>query len=116
MTSIVMDASAVLALVRDEPGADKVGPHVGRARFRRSTSRKSLRSFYSAAWMPPPSARFSTSFVWISELTTWTPPMRRPDCTHRQESSDVASVLVPVWRSRSSWAFPPSLLIANGRR
>jgi len=26
-----MDASAVLALVRDEPGADKVTPHVGRA-------------------------------------------------------------------------------------
>lgn len=31
MTSVVMDASAVLALVRDEPGADKVVPHVGRA-------------------------------------------------------------------------------------
>lgn len=31
MTSVVMDASAVLALVRDEPGADKVAPHVGRA-------------------------------------------------------------------------------------
>jgi len=31
MTSVVMDASAVLALVRDEPGADKVGPYVGRA-------------------------------------------------------------------------------------
>jgi ribonuclease VapC len=31
MTSVVMDASALLALVRDEPGADKVGPHVGRA-------------------------------------------------------------------------------------
>ncbi|WP_010164983.1 type II toxin-antitoxin system VapC family toxin [Sphingomonas sp. PAMC 26617] len=31
MTSVVMDASAVLALVRDEPGADKVGPHVGQA-------------------------------------------------------------------------------------
>jgi ribonuclease VapC len=31
MTSVVMDASAVLALVRDEPGADKVIPHVGRA-------------------------------------------------------------------------------------
>lgn len=31
MTSAVLDASAVLALVRDEPGADKVAPHVGRA-------------------------------------------------------------------------------------
>ena len=31
MTSVVLDASAVLALVRDEPGADKVVPHVGRA-------------------------------------------------------------------------------------
>jgi ribonuclease VapC len=31
MTPVVLDASAVLALVRDEPGADKVGPHVGRA-------------------------------------------------------------------------------------
>ncbi|RYF22944.1 MAG: PIN domain-containing protein [Oxalobacteraceae bacterium] len=31
MTSVVMDASAVLALVRDEPGADKVTPHVGRS-------------------------------------------------------------------------------------
>lgn len=31
MTSVVLDASAVLALVRDEPGADKVAPHVGRA-------------------------------------------------------------------------------------
>ena len=31
MTSVVFDASAVLALVRDEPGADKVAPHVGRA-------------------------------------------------------------------------------------
>lgn len=31
MTSVVMDASAVLALVRDEPGADMVTPHVGRA-------------------------------------------------------------------------------------
>jgi len=31
VTSVVMDASAVLALVRDEPGADKVTPHVGRA-------------------------------------------------------------------------------------
>lgn len=30
MTSVVLDASAVLALVRDEPGADKVAPHVGR--------------------------------------------------------------------------------------
>ena len=31
MTSVVLDASAVLVLVRDEPGADKVVPHVGRA-------------------------------------------------------------------------------------
>ncbi|MEG3093468.1 type II toxin-antitoxin system VapC family toxin [Sphingomonas sp. PB1R3] len=31
MTSVVMDASAVLALVRDEPGADKVALHVGLA-------------------------------------------------------------------------------------
>lgn len=31
MTSVVLDASAVLALVRDEPGADKVVAHVGRA-------------------------------------------------------------------------------------
>jgi ribonuclease VapC len=31
MTSVVLDASAVLALVRDEPGADKVAPHIGRA-------------------------------------------------------------------------------------
>jgi ribonuclease VapC len=31
MTSAVLDASAVLALVRDEPGSDKVAPHVGRA-------------------------------------------------------------------------------------
>ena len=31
MTSVVLDASAVLALVRDEPGADKAAPHVGRA-------------------------------------------------------------------------------------
>jgi ribonuclease VapC len=31
MTSAVMDASAVLALVRNEAGADKVASHVGRA-------------------------------------------------------------------------------------
>jgi ribonuclease VapC len=31
MTSVVLDASAVLALVRDERGADKVAPHIGRA-------------------------------------------------------------------------------------
>jgi PIN domain nuclease of toxin-antitoxin system len=31
MTSVVLDASAVLALVRDEAGADKVARHVGRA-------------------------------------------------------------------------------------
>ncbi len=31
MTSAVLDASAVLALIRDEPGADKVEVHVGRA-------------------------------------------------------------------------------------
>ncbi len=31
MTTGVLDASSVLALVRDEPGADKVTPHVGRA-------------------------------------------------------------------------------------
>ncbi|QCB42624.1 PIN domain-containing protein [Sphingomonas sp. PAMC26645] len=31
MTSVVLDASAVLALIRDEPGADKVVPHIGRA-------------------------------------------------------------------------------------
>jgi ribonuclease VapC len=31
MTSAVLDASAVLALVRDEPGAEKVAFHVGRA-------------------------------------------------------------------------------------
>lgn len=31
MTSAVLDASAVLALVRDEPGADKVAPHIGQA-------------------------------------------------------------------------------------
>jgi len=31
MTSVVTDASAVLALVRDEPDADKVTPYVGRA-------------------------------------------------------------------------------------
>lgn len=30
MTSAVLDASAVLALVRDEPGGDKVAEHVGR--------------------------------------------------------------------------------------
>ena len=30
MTSAVLDASAVLALVRDEPGGDKVALHVGR--------------------------------------------------------------------------------------
>lgn len=31
MASVVLDASAVLALVRDEPGADKVAPYIGRA-------------------------------------------------------------------------------------
>lgn len=31
MTSVVLDASAVLALIRNEPGADKVVPHIGRA-------------------------------------------------------------------------------------
>ncbi|WP_375429425.1 type II toxin-antitoxin system VapC family toxin [uncultured Sphingomonas sp.] len=31
MTSAVLDASAVLALIRDEPGGDKVATHVGRA-------------------------------------------------------------------------------------
>lgn len=31
MTSVVLDASAVLALVRDESGGDKVVPHIGRA-------------------------------------------------------------------------------------
>lgn len=31
MTSAVLDASAVLALIRDEPGADKVAAHIGRA-------------------------------------------------------------------------------------
>lgn len=31
MITIVFDASAVLALVRDEPGAAKVTPHIGRA-------------------------------------------------------------------------------------
>lgn len=31
MTSAVLDASAVLALIRDEPGGDKVIEHVGRA-------------------------------------------------------------------------------------
>ena len=31
MTSAVLDASAVLALVRDEAGGDKVAPYIGRA-------------------------------------------------------------------------------------
>ncbi|HEX8555098.1 MAG TPA: type II toxin-antitoxin system VapC family toxin [Sphingomonas sp.] len=31
MTSAVLDASAVLALIRDEPGGDKVIEHIGRA-------------------------------------------------------------------------------------
>lgn len=31
MTSVVFDASAVLALIRDEPGADKVVRYIGRA-------------------------------------------------------------------------------------
>lgn len=31
MTSIVFDASAVLALIRDEPGSDKVAEYIGRA-------------------------------------------------------------------------------------
>ena len=31
MTSAVLDASAVLALIRDEPGGNKVAEHVGRA-------------------------------------------------------------------------------------
>lgn len=31
MASVVLDASAVLALVRDERGADKVARHIGRA-------------------------------------------------------------------------------------
>lgn len=31
MTSVVFDASAVLTLVRDEPGAEKVAAHIGRA-------------------------------------------------------------------------------------
>ena len=31
MTSVVLDASAVLALIREEPGADQVAPYIGRA-------------------------------------------------------------------------------------
>lgn len=31
MPSAILDASAVLALLRDEPGGDKVAPHAGRA-------------------------------------------------------------------------------------
>lgn len=31
MTSVVLDASAVIALVRDEPGADRVAEHLGNA-------------------------------------------------------------------------------------
>lgn len=31
MAAVVLDASAVLALLRDEPGGDKVAPYVGHA-------------------------------------------------------------------------------------
>ena len=31
MTSVVLDASAVLALIREEPGADRVAPYIGSA-------------------------------------------------------------------------------------
>ena len=31
MSDVVLDASAVLALLRDEPGADMVAGHIGRA-------------------------------------------------------------------------------------
>ena len=31
MASVILDASAVLALIREEPGADKVAPYIGRA-------------------------------------------------------------------------------------
>ena len=31
MTSVVLDASAVLALIREEAGADQVAPYIGRA-------------------------------------------------------------------------------------
>ncbi len=31
MTSVVLDASAVLALIRDEPGGEKVVEHIGQA-------------------------------------------------------------------------------------
>jgi len=31
MTSVVLDASAILALIRDEAGADQVAGHIGRA-------------------------------------------------------------------------------------
>lgn len=31
MTSVVLDASAVLALIRDEPGGEKVAAHIGQA-------------------------------------------------------------------------------------
>ena len=31
MTSVVLDASAILALIRDEAGADQVAVHIGRA-------------------------------------------------------------------------------------
>lgn len=33
MSEVVLDASAVLALLRDEPGADVVAGHIGRAAF-----------------------------------------------------------------------------------
>jgi PIN domain nuclease of toxin-antitoxin system len=96
VTSVVMDASAVLALVRDEPGADKVTPYVGRAAISavnlQEVIKELLLSGLDAATIREILAELRLMYV----LTTSRQRMRPLGCTLKRRSLGAAFAIAPV--------------------
>lgn len=95
-----MNASAVLALVREELGADKVGPHVGRAAISTVNLQEIIKELLLSGLDASTIRELLDELVSMFVLTTWRPRTRPRGCTLKRRSLEAALVIAPVWRSR----------------
>ena len=117
MTSVVMDASAVLALVRNESGADKLVPPVGQAAI-------------SAVNLQEVIKELLLSGLDAATIRDVLDELRFDVRPHDVEAAYAAANLHAqtkefgrglgdrscVWRSRYNWGFPRLPPIASGKR
>jgi PIN domain nuclease of toxin-antitoxin system len=103
LSEVVLDASALLALLRDEPGADKVAAALGGARMS-SVNFAEVVSHFTHAGMPADQVDATLRPLPVAVIEAGRLQPSQDDCGPQQPRPACHSVIVSVWRWHSETA------------